>query len=247
MKRYRAIWISDVHLGTTECKAKYLLDFLKNNTADTIYLVGDIIDGWALKKKWYWPQEHNDVIQKLLRKARKGSKVIYIPGNHDELGRQFINMTFGDIEIKNDLIHTALDGRRLWVTHGDLFDNIISYAKWLSFIGDGLYYVILRINHYSNTLRHKYGFHYWSFSSYVKNSIKNVVGYIENFEQLMAKEAKRKKCDGVICGHIHKAAIKKIHGVEYYNDGDWVESLTALVETKKGKLKLVDWHKHSLS
>ena len=192
MKRYRAIWISDVHLGTTECKADYLLDFLKNNTAETIYLVGDIIDGWALKKRWYWPQKHNDVIQKLLRKARKGSKVIYIPGNHDELGRQFINMTFGDIEIKNDLIHTTLDGKRLWVTHGDLFDNIISYAKWLSFIGDGLYYVILRINHYSNVIRHKYGFHYWSFSSYIKNSIKNVVGYIENFEQLMAKEAKRK-------------------------------------------------------
>ena len=128
MKRYRAIWISDVHLGTTECKADYLLDFLKNNTAETIYLVGDIIDGWALKKKWYWPQKHNDVIQKLLRKARKGSKVIYIPGNHDELGRQFINMTFGDIEIKNDLIHTTLDGRRLWVTHGDLFDNIISLS-----------------------------------------------------------------------------------------------------------------------
>jgi len=247
MKRYRAIWISDVHLGTTECKADYLLDFLKNNTAETIYLVGDIIDGWALKKRWYWPQKHNDVIQKLLRKARKGSKVIYIPGNHDELGRQFINMTFGDIEIKNDLIHTTLDGKRLWVTHGDLFDNIISCAKWLSFIGDTLYYVILRINHFSNTIRHKYGFHYWSFSSYIKNSIKNVVKYVENFEELMAKEAKRKKCDGVICGHIHKAAIKKINGIYYYNDGDWVESLTALVETKKGKLKLVDWHKKTLS
>ena len=178
MKRYRAIWISDVHLGTTECKAEYLLDFLKNNTAETIYLVGDIIDGWALKKRWYWPQKHNDVIQKLLRKARKGSKVIYIPGNHDELGRQFINMTFGDIEIKNDLIHTTLDGKRLWVTHGDLFDNIISCAKWLSFVGDTLYYVILRINHFSNALRHKYGFHYWSFSSYIKNSIKNVVKYV---------------------------------------------------------------------
>ncbi len=247
MKRYRAIWISDVHLGTTECKAEYLLDFLKNNTAETIYLVGDIVDGWALKKRWYWPQKHNDVIQKLLRKARKGSKVIYIPGNHDELGRQFINMTFGDIEIKNDLIHTTLHGERLWVTHGDLFDNIISCAKWLSFVGDSLYYVILRINHFSNTLRHKYGFHYWSFSSYIKNSIKNVVKYVENFEELMAREAKRKKCDGVICGHIHKAAIKKIEGIDYYNDGDWVESLTALVETKKGKLKLVDWHKHSLS
>ena len=247
MKRYRAIWISDVHLGTTECKAEYLLDFLKNNTAETIYLVGDIIDGWALKKRWYWPQKHNDVIQKLLRKARKGSKVIYIPGNHDELGRQFINMSFGDIEIKNDLIHTTLKGKRLWVTHGDLFDNIIPCAKWLSFVGDTLYYVILRINHFSNALRHKYGFNYWSFSSYIKNSIKNVVRYVENFEKLVVLEAKRKKCDGVICGHIHKAAIKKIEGIDYYNDGDWIESLTALVETKKGKLKLVDWHKKSLS
>ena len=162
------------------------------------------------KKRWYWPQKHNDVIQKLLRKARKGSKVIYIPGNHDELGRQFINMTFGDIEIKNDLIHTTLDGKRLWVTHGDLFDNIISCAKWLSFVGDSLYYVILRINHFSNTLRHKYGFHYWSFSSYIKNSIKNVVKYVENFEKLMQLKLREKNVMVSYVGISIKQPLKKL-------------------------------------
>ena len=188
-------------------------------------------------------EKHNDVIQKLLRKARKGSKVIYIPGNHDELGRQFINMTFGDIEIKNDLIHTTLDGRRLWVTHGDIFDGVMQYAKWLAYVGDTLYTFILWVNGWFNKIRARMGLNYWSLSQYLKHSVKNAVSFIADFEMIMAREARIRGCDGVVCGHIHKAEIRTIDGLIYCNDGDWVESLTALVETTTGELQIVHWPK----
>ncbi len=241
MNQYRAIWISDVHLGTSGCQANYLLDFLKHNDAKTIYLVGDIIDGWKLKKSWYWPRTHNDVIQKLLRKARKGSEVIYIPGNHDEMARQFFGLSFGDIQVREEVIHVTLHGKRLWVTHGDLFDGVMQYAKWLAYVGDSLYSMILVVNRWFNNIRIKMGLQYWSLSQYLKHQVKNAVSYISSFETIMAREARHRGCDGVVCGHIHKAEIREIDGLLYCNDGDWVESLTALVETETGELKIISW------
>ena len=242
MTHYRAIWISDVHLGTSGCQANYLLDFLKHNEADTYYLVGDIIDGWRLKKSFYWPQSHNDVVQKLLRKARKGASVYFIPGNHDESARQYIGTSFGDIQVVEEIIHTTKDGKKLWVTHGDLFDGVMQYAKWLAYVGDTLYSLILYMNRYFNLIRIKMGLQYWSLSQYLKHQVKNAVSYIADFEHIMAREARMRNCDGVVCGHIHKAEIREIDGLIYCNDGDWVESLSALVETTEGELKLVFWN-----
>jgi UDP-2,3-diacylglucosamine pyrophosphatase LpxH len=241
MNQYRAIWISDVHLGTAGCQAKYLLDFLKHNESDKFYLVGDIIDGWQLRKRWYWPQSHNDVVQKLLRKARKGTEVIFIPGNHDEMARQFFGMNLGDIRIEEEVIHVMADGRRLWITHGDLFDGVMQYAKWLAYVGDTLYTFILWVNRWFNNIRSRLGLNYWSLSQYLKHSVKNAVSFIADFEKIMAREARIRGCDGVVCGHIHKAEIRMIDDILYCNDGDWVESLTALVEDMNGELRIVHW------
>ena len=241
MKHYRAIWISDVHLGTPGCQAKFLLDFLKHNESDTLYLVGDIIDGWRLKKSIYWPQSHNDVVQKILRKARKGTEVVYVPGNHDESIRQFLGLSFGEIKVVPEAIHTTADGRKLWITHGDLFDSVMQYAKWLAYVGDNLYSLILYFNRYLNLLRVRMGMQYWSLSQYLKHQVKNAVSYIADFEKIMAREARLRGCQGVVCGHIHKAEIRMIDNLLYCNDGDWVESLTALVETHEGELKIVHW------
>ena len=241
MEHYRAIWISDVHLGTPGCQAKFLLDFLKHNESDTLYLVGDIIDGWRLKKSIYWPQSHNDVVQKILRKARKGTEVVYVPGNHDESIRQFLGLSFGEIKVVPEAIHTTADGRKLWITHGDLFDGVMQYAKWLAYVGDNLYSLILYFNRYLNLLRIRMGLQYWSLSQYLKHQVKNAVSYIADFEMIMAREARLRGCQGVVCGHIHKAEIRMIDNLLYCNDGDWVESLTALVETHEGELKIVHW------
>ena len=241
MKHYRAIWISDVHLGTPGCQAKFLLDFLKHNESDTLYLVGDIIDGWRLKKSIYWHQSHNDVVQKILRKARKGTEVVYVPGNHDESIRQFLGLSFGEIKVVPEAIHTTADGRKLWITHGDLFDGVMQYAKWLAYVGDNLYSLILYFNRYLNLLRVRMGMQYWSLSQYLKHQVKNAVSYIADFEMIMAREARLRGCQGVVCGHIHKAEIRMIDNLLYCNDGDWVESLTALVETHEGELKIVHW------
>jgi UDP-2,3-diacylglucosamine pyrophosphatase LpxH len=241
MEHYRAIWISDVHLGTPGCQAKFLLDFLKHNESDTLYLVGDIIDGWRLKKSIYWPQSHNDVVQKILRKARKGTEVVYVPGNHDESVRQFLGLSFGEIKVVPEAIHTTADGRKLWITHGDLFDGVMQYAKWLAYVGDNLYSLILYFNRYLNLLRVRMGMQYWSLSQYLKHQVKNAVSYIADFEMIMAREARLRGCQGVVCGHIHKAEIRMIDNLLYCNDGDWVESLTALVETHEGELKIVHW------
>lgn len=239
--RYRAIWISDIHLGTSGCKDDFLLDFLKHNDSKYLYLVGDIIDGWQLKKGWYWKQAHNDVVQKILRKARKGTQVVYVAGNHDEVVRQFVGLAFGGIKIVDETSHRLLDGRHLWVTHGDLFDGVIQHAKWLAHLGDGLYSLILKMNHYFNQLRHRLGLSYWSLSQYLKHRVKNAVSFISDFEVALTNEAQRRGFDGVVCGHIHKAEIREINGLLYCNDGDWVESLTALVETNLGELKIIHW------
>ncbi|MBU6493867.1 MAG: UDP-2,3-diacylglucosamine diphosphatase [Burkholderiales bacterium] len=240
-RRYRAIWLSDIHLGTNGCQADYLLDFLRHHESDYLYLVGDIIDGWHLRKGWHWPQAHNDVVQKLLRKARKGTQVIYVPGNHDEVARQFCGLAFGDIAVRDEAFHTTLAGQRLWITHGDLFDGVVQHAKWLAYLGDSLYTMVLVLNRWFNRVRHRLGFPYWSLSQYLKHQVKNAVNFISAFEHVMADEARRRGCDGVVCGHIHKAEIRDIDGVLYCNDGDWVESLSALVETDEGELRIVYW------
>ncbi|WP_261526239.1 UDP-2,3-diacylglucosamine diphosphatase [Burkholderia multivorans] len=239
--RYRTIWLSDIHLGSSGCQASYLLDFLRHNESEYLYLVGDIIDGWQLKKGWYWPQAHNDVVQKILRKARKGTQVVYIPGNHDEGARQFCDLAFGDIQVRGEAFHTTLAGKRLWIVHGDLFDGVIQHAKWLAYLGDTLYTLILVLNRWFNRIRSRLGFQYWSLSQYLKHQVKNAVNFISQFESVMTDEARRRGCDGVVCGHIHKAEIRDIDGVLYCNDGDWVESLSALVETLEGELKIVYW------
>ena len=239
--KYRTIWISDIHLGTPGCQADALLHFLKHNESDTLYLVGDIIDGWQLRKNWFWPQSHNDVIQKVLRKARKGTQVVFIPGNHDEAARQFAGMTFGDIPIMETAVHVTADGKRLWVVHGDEFDQVVRYAKWLAYLGDTLYNFALTLNRMLNNIRIKLGYPYWSLSQFLKQQVKNAVNFILEFEHALIHEAKHRGYDGVVCGHIHKAEIKQVDGLLYCNDGDWVESLTALVEHPCGKLEIVHW------
>lgn len=239
--RYRAIFISDVHLGTRGCKAEYLLDFLKHNEADYVYLVGDIIDCWRLSKGWFWPQSHNDVVQKLLRKARKGTQVIYVPGNHDEPLRDYDDHAFGDVQVMNEAVHVTADGRRLLIIHGDAFDGIMRYAPWLAKLGDSAYTGALALNQWFNRARHALGYPYWSLSAYLKSRVKDAVKFIGDFEHTVAAEAKRRGFDGVVCGHIHQAALKEIDGILYANDGDWVESCTALVEHRDGRLEIIEW------
>ncbi|MGZ3235998.1 MAG: UDP-2,3-diacylglucosamine diphosphatase [Burkholderiaceae bacterium] len=239
--KFRTIWISDVHLGTTGCQAKKLWEFLRATESDKLYLVGDIIDGWQLKRRWYWDQKHNNVVQLVLKKAKKGTKVTLIPGNHDEAIRQFIGFDFGGIKIRDELIHTTANGKRMLVLHGDRFDGVIACAKWLAYLGDNMYTVILKFNHWLNHFRARAGLPYWSLSQYLKLQVKNAVSYITSFEVALAAEAKKKGLDGVICGHIHKPEIRDIDGITYCNDGDWVESLSALVEDYSGELRLVTW------
>lgn len=239
--RYRAIFISDVHLGTRGCKAQYVLDFLKHNEADYVYLVGDIIDCWRLSKGWFWPQSHNDVVQKLLRKARKGTQVIYVPGNHDEPLRDYDDHAFGDVQVMNEAVHVTADGRRLLIIHGDAFDGIMRYAPWLARLGDSAYTLALALNQWFNRARHVMGYPYWSLSAYLKSRVKDAVKFIGDFEHTVAAEAKRRGFDGVVCGHIHQAALKEIDGITYANDGDWVESCTALVEHRDGRLEIIAW------
>lgn len=238
---FRTIWISDVHLGTPGCQAQRLLEFLRATESETLYLVGDIIDGWQLKRRWYWEQSHNNVVQTVLKKAKKGTNVIFVPGNHDEVIRQFIDLDFGGIKIRDELVHTTANGKRMLVIHGDRFDGVIACAKWLAYVGDNLYTMILKFNQWFNSWRARAGLPYWSLSQYLKGKVKNAVNYITSFEDALAAEASKKGLDGVICGHIHKPEIRDINGITYCNDGDWVESLSALVEDETGELRLVTW------
>ena len=239
--RFRSIWISDLHLGSSACQAPLLLDFLRQTESAHLYLVGDIVDGWQLRRRWFWPQAHNDIVQKILRKARKGTAVVYIPGNHDAFGRHFGPISFGGIEVREEVVHTTADGRRLLVVHGDLFDGVIQHAKWLAFVGDRLYMLALHLNRWFNAVRARFGAPYWSLSQFLKHKVKNAVSYITDFEIALAQEARRRRLDGIVCGHIHKAEIRSIGGVLYCNDGDWVESLTALVEDEHGQLSILHW------
>lgn len=239
--KHRAIFISDLHLGTRAAQAPALLEFLRHNEADVIYLVGDIIDFWKVRRGPAWYQSHNDVLQKLLRKARKGTRIVFIPGNHDEALRDYCGQTFGGIEIVRDTIHVRTDGRRYVVMHGDEFDVVVRYARWLAFLGDRSYELALWTNAPLNWLRRHMGLGYWSLSAYLKLRIKSAVSFIGEFEESLSEAARHKGADGVICGHIHHAADRMIGGVHYLNCGDWVESCTAIVETQAGEMRLVRW------
>lgn len=241
--KFKTIFISDIHLGTKFSKAEEFLDFLKNVECENIYLVGDIIDGWAMKRKIKWAQSHSDVIQKLLRKARKDTNVYFITGNHDDFIRPFLPLILGDRLHVNDFFeYTSLDDRLFYVTHGDFFDSITMTKKWIAILGDYGYDLLLHLNAFINFTRKVFGIKkYWSLSKYVKDNVKKSVSFINDFEAVLATHAKRNGYDGIICGHIHKAEMKMIDGIAYLNCGDWVESCTALVEEYDGTWKIIDW------
>lgn len=239
--RARTVFISDIHLGFKGCQAQYLLDFLRSVECQSIYLVGDIIDLWALSKSFYWPQAHNDVIRTILGKAKHGTRVIYIPGNHDRVFRDHDGLVLGNVEIRREAIHQTADGRRFLVLHGDEFDSIVRASPLLESIGSHAYAAALTLNRYVNSIRSRFGFPYWSLAAFLKHKVKNAVTYIASFEKALAAEARRQQVHGVICGHIHRAEITEIDGITYCNDGDWVESCTTLVEDFDGRLSLLRW------
>jgi UDP-2,3-diacylglucosamine pyrophosphatase LpxH len=245
-RHFRTLFISDVHLGSKAAKTDFLLDFLRTHEADTIILVGDIIDGWRLKRSWYWPQQCNDVVQKLLRKARKGTRIVYIPGNHDEFMRDFPGMHFGGIEVAERMVHEMADGKKYLVLHGDEFDVVVRNARLLAYLGDWAYDTAIAINVMLAAIRRRLGMPYWSFSAWAKLQVKHAVNFIGEFQRVVADEARRAEVDGVICGHIHHAVMEDIDGIHYVNTGDWVESCTAIAEHADGRLELISWgHKVS--
>ncbi len=239
---YRAVFISDIHLGTRTSQADALLEFLRVVEADTFYLVGDIVDFWKVRRGPHWPQAHNDVLQKLLRKVRKGSRIVFIPGNHDEGLRDFCGMHFGGIEVHRDCMHETARGKRYVIMHGDEFDIVVRNARWLAFLGDRGYETALWLNNPLNWVRRHLGLGYWSFSAYLKSRVKKAVAFIGAYEEAVAGEARRHGADGIICGHIHHAADRRIGDVHYLNCGDWVESCTAIVESRAGELRLIHWN-----
>ena len=239
--KLRTVWVSDIHLGTAGCQADLLCDFLHSIECETLYLVGDIVDGWRLRKGWYWPDQHNEVIRRVLKMAHRGTRVIYIPGNHDEMFRDYAGLSFGGVEVQLEAIHTTADGRNLLVTHGDAFDGIVLYARWLAFLGDQAYTLLLRANIILNAIRRRLNMPYWSLSSYLKMRVKNAVQFIGKYEEVVAREAAQRGVQGVVCGHIHSAEIREFGSITYYNDGDWVESCTALTEAKDGTMSIINW------
>lgn len=239
--RYRTIWISDVHLGTRGCNAGMLIDFLDHVDSDTMYLVGDIVDGWRLRRKFYWPAAHSDVVWRLLKRAGRGTRMIFIPGNHDEAFRQFCGLDFGGIAIRRNAIHVTADGRRLLVLHGDEFDAITLAHRWLAHVGDTAYSLLMLANRAVNAFRRCFGLPYWSLSKHAKARVKNAVAFISRFEEIVAEAAGARGVDGVVCGHIHTAEMRTIGDIAYLNDGDWVESATALVEHVDGRMEIVHW------
>jgi UDP-2,3-diacylglucosamine pyrophosphatase LpxH len=241
-RTYRAIFISDVHLGTRRAQAEALLDFLRETESQYLYLVGDIVDSWSLRKQWHWRQSHNDVIQKLLRKARKGTRLIYIPGNHDENFRDFVGVRMGRVAVLNETVHIGANGKRYLILHGDKFDGVVCFAPWLAQLGDSAYEISMNLNAAVNRVRRFLRLPYWSLSAYLKYKVKKAVEFISRFEDAVVREARRRNCEGVICGHIHTPDDRMIGGVHYLNDGDWVESCTALVEHLDGRFEIIRWH-----
>ena len=242
----RTIFISDVHLGTRGCQADLLVDFLAAHDAETYYLVGDIFDGWRLRRGWHWPEDHNAVVQAILEKSHDGARVIYIPGNHDEVMRNYFGMHFGGIEVKDHDEFLSASGKRYLVTHGDGFDTVVANAKWLAHLGDRAYVFLIWLNPKFNAIRRLWSPRYWSLSKWCKQQVKQAVNFIGKFEEVLTDDARRRGYDGVICGHIHHACIRDLGDISYINTGDWVESCTAVIEDHDGNLRLVDWElRHS--
>ena len=239
-RHVRTAWISDIHLGKRTSNAEALLNFLRDYECEKLYVVGDLIDIWSLRRGGYWPQTHNDVIQKILRKARKGVPVIYIPGNHDEFVSTFAG-SYGNISIQERAIHVTEDGRRILIIHGHELDTVVQNAKWLAYLGDVGYEFLLSLNPAINFFRRRFGLGYWSLSAYAKKRVKDAVNFIGEFEKAIVHYAQRFQVDAVLCGHIHNAAIHQLTGATYYNCGDWVESCTALVEQMDGAIELVTY------
>ena len=240
-KHYRTIWLSDIHLGFKDCKADYLLNFLKSVDCDTLYLLGDIVDMWSMKKRFIWPSSHYEVLKAIFKKAKKGTRVVYIPGNHDEPMRDYVENMIGPVEVKEEAIHTTAAGKRMLLFHGDILDSQVRFSEFTRIVGDVAYDFLLFINRWTNFFRRRFGFSYWSLAYYLKNKVKNARAAIDIYEQAAAHEAARRGLDGVICGHIHQAEIRVVDDILYCNDGDWIESCTALVEDEKGYLEILHW------
>jgi UDP-2,3-diacylglucosamine pyrophosphatase LpxH len=243
VRHVRTLFISDVHLGTRGCQADSLLDFLKVYEAEEIYLGGDMVDGWRLRQSWHWPQSHNGVVQKLLRKVRKGTRVVYIPGNHDEFLRDYADSNFGGVEVVEEAFHTCADGRKMFILHGDKFDTVVRNVRWLALLGDHAYDFAIWLNGHIARVRRHLGLPYWSFSQWSKDKVKRAVSFVTAFEEAVVRDARHHKVDIVLCGHIHKATIKQFDDVTYVNSGDWVESCTAILEHHDGALEICNWHK----
>lgn len=233
-----------MHLGTRRAQCDALLNFLRETESEYLYLVGDLIDSWSLRKNWYWDQKQNDVLQKLLRKARKGTRVVYIPGNHDENFRDLVGHRFGRVAILRETIHKTATGKRYLVLHGDKFDSVVYFAPWLAKLGDWAYERLMDLNVVVIAVRRLFGFGHWSLSAYLKYKVKKAVEFISRFEEAVVREAHAQSCTGVICGHIHTPDDRMIDDIHYLNDGDWVESCTALVEHFDGRFEIIDWKKH---
>jgi UDP-2,3-diacylglucosamine pyrophosphatase LpxH len=240
---FRSVFISDTHLGTRGCRGEFLSDFLRQVSCQHLYLVGDIIDGWRLRKSWYWNDSHDEVLREILNHARRGAKVTYIPGNHDEMFRPWVNvgLELAGIRLRDEAVHVTAAGKRLLILHGDQFDSVVRYAKFIALLGDGAYTAALVMNRWFNTLRWRLGYPYWSLAAWLKQQVKGAVKAIDRFESALAAEARRRGFDGVVCGHIHHAEIREVQGLLYLNSGDWVESCTALVEHHDGTMELIDW------
>jgi UDP-2,3-diacylglucosamine pyrophosphatase LpxH len=242
--RVRTIFVSDIHLGTRACQAERLLDFLREYEAQTLYLVGDIVDFWAMSRGIHWSAAQNTVVQKLLKRARHGTAVVLIPGNHDEALREYVGSRFGDVQVIGEAVHTTADGRRYLLVHGDEFDQVTRYHRWLAVLGDRAYAVLVRLNTVIAWVRRRLRIAgYWSLAGYAKRKVKTAVSFIYDFEDAVARSGRERSVDGVICGHIHAAALKDIDGVHYVNCGDWVDSCTAIVEHEDGRLELIEWGK----
>jgi UDP-2,3-diacylglucosamine pyrophosphatase LpxH len=240
-RSHRTIFISDTHLGTRGCKAEALADFLAHNECQTLFLVGDIVDGWQLKRRWYWSAAQSQVVEEILRKVDGGTRVVFVPGNHDEFARDYAGRLFAGVEVINETVHETADGKKFLVLHGDRFDGVIACAKWLAHVGDWAYGVALSWNDLLFKARKAFGLPYWSLSAWLKHKVKNAVEYISRYEEAVAGEARKRGVDGVVCGHIHHAEIRMIGDVLYLNDGDWVESCSALVEDARGNMEILRW------
>ena len=241
VKRYKTLWLSDIHLGFKDCRAEYLLDCLNHIECDTIYLVGDVVDLWAMSRTLYWPASHYEVLRTLFRKANNGTRVVYIPGNHDEPFRDYVGHIFGPIEIRKEAVYTTLKGKRLLMFHGDCLDEHMQLSRWEHLVGDAAYDLLLFLNRWANFFRRRFGHHYWSLATYIKQRIPNARQVVDVFEAAAVQEAKKRGLDGVICGHIHQPALKDIDGLLYCNDGDWIENCTLLAEGEQGELELLQW------